>query len=116
LKLLQRSDAIYAVPDRLLAHFTDFPCITIGMLVGKWSEDQFIPSHELIARFSTQFKGRRLRLSPEQVKVWWNGGDLRGIEVPYPTGSIVLMEDEKQRYVGRGKVLRDRVRNLLPRR
>jgi len=27
-----------------------------------------------------------------------------------------LMEDEKQRYLGRGKVLRERVRNLLPRR
>jgi NOL1/NOP2/fmu family ribosome biogenesis protein len=55
-------------------------------------------------------------LSPEQVKVWWNGGDLRGVDVSYQTGSIVVMEDEKRRYIGRGKVLRDRVRNLLPRR
>jgi 16S rRNA (cytosine1407-C5)-methyltransferase len=116
LELLQRGAAIYAVPDQLLAHFADFPCIAIGMLVGEWMEDRFVPAHELIARFSGQFTQQRFALSPEQVKVWWNGGDLRGIDLPYPAGSIVLMEDEKRRYIGRGKVLRDRVRNLLPRR
>jgi 16S rRNA (cytosine1407-C5)-methyltransferase len=116
LKLLQRGAAIYAVPDQLVTHFADFPCIAIGMLVGEWVEDRFIPSHELIARFGTQFTQQRYTLSAEQVKVWWNSGDLRGIDVPYPAGSIVLMEDDQRRYIGRGKVLRDRVRNLLPRR
>ncbi len=116
LELLQRGDAIYAVPDQLLTHFADFPCIAIGMLIGEWLEDRFIPSHEFVARFSAQFTLQRFTLSAEQLKVWWNGGDLRGIDVPYPTGSVVLLEDEKQRYIGRGKVLRDRVRNLLPRR
>jgi 16S rRNA (cytosine1407-C5)-methyltransferase len=116
LELLQRGEAIYAMPDQLLTHFADFPCIAIGMLVGEWVEDRFVPSHELVARFSTQFMQQRFTLSPEHVKVWWNSGDLRGIDVPYPTGSIVLMEDEKLRYLGRGKVLRDRVRNLLPKR
>ncbi len=116
LELLQRGEAIYAVPEQLLAHFAGFPCIAIGMLLGEWTDDQFVPSHELIARLSAQFTRQRFTLSPEQVKLWRNGGDLRGIEVPYPTGSIVLMEDERRRYLGRGKVLRDRVRNLLPRR
>jgi 16S rRNA (cytosine1407-C5)-methyltransferase len=116
LELLQRGAAIYAVPDQLLAHFADFPCIAIGMLVGEWKEREFVPSHELVARFSAQFSRRRFALSAEQVKMWWNGGDLRGIEIPYPTGSVVLLANEKQRYLGRGKVLRDRVRNLLPRR
>jgi NOL1/NOP2/fmu family ribosome biogenesis protein len=116
LELLQRGAAIYAVPDQLLTHFADFPCIAIGMLVGEWVADRFVPSHELVARFSAQFTQQRFILSAEQVKVWWNGGDLRGIDVPCPTGSIVLMEDDQRRYLGRGKVLRERVRNLLPRR
>jgi len=116
LELLQRNDAIYAIPDQLLTHFADFPCIAIGMLVGEWVEDRFIPSHELITRFGAQFTQPRFTLSAEQIKVWWNGGDLRGIDLPYPAGSIVLMEDEQRRYLGRGKVLRDRVRNLLPKR
>lgn len=116
LEVLQRNDAIYAVPAQLLTHFADFPCIAIGMLIGEWIEDRFVPSHELIARFSAQFVQPRFTLAAEQIKVWWNGGDLRGIDVPYPAGSVVLMEDNKQRYIGRGKVLRDRVRNLLPKR
>jgi 16S rRNA (cytosine1407-C5)-methyltransferase len=116
LELLQRGNSIYAVPDQLLTHFADFPCIASGMLVGEWHEDQFVPSHELSARFSAQFTQPRFTLSSEQVKVWWHGSDLRGINVPYAVGSIVLMEDEQRRYMGRGKVLRDRVRNLLPRR
>lgn len=116
LELLLRGNAIYAVPDQLVAHFADFPCIAIGMLVGDWVAERFVPSHELIARFSTQFTHQRFALSSEQVKVWWNGGDLRGIDLPYSMGSIVLMEDDQRRYLGRGKVLRERVRNFLPRR
>ncbi len=51
-------------------------------------------------------------LSSEQATAWLKGLDLRGVTVPYPRGSIVLLEDEKRRYLGRGKALRDRVRNL----
>lgn len=116
LELLQRGDSIYAVPEQLLTHFGDFPCIAIGMLIGEWHESIFVPSHELIARFSGQFTGQRFTLSGDQVKTWLNGGDLRGVEVPYQVGSIVVLEDDKRRYIGRGKVLRERVRNLLPRR
>lgn len=115
LELLRRGDSIYAVPEQLLTHFGDFPCIAIGMMLGEWSGDTFVPSHELIARFSGQFAGQRFRLSGEQVKTWLNGGDLRGVAVPYSVGSIVVLEDDKRRYLGRGKVLRERMRNLLPR-
>ena len=38
LELLQRGDSIYAVPEQLLTHFADFPCIAIGMLIGEWHE------------------------------------------------------------------------------
>jgi NOL1/NOP2/fmu family ribosome biogenesis protein len=116
LELLLRNEAVYAVPAQFLLHFAHFPCIALGMLVGEWHADQFIPSHELIMRFSAQFTQQRFTLSAEQIKLWWNGADLRGINLPYPAGCIVLMEDEQRRYIGRGKVLRDRVRNLLPRR
>ncbi len=116
LELLQRGDSVYAVPEQLLTHFGDFPCIAIGMLIGEWHGAIFVPSHELVARFSTQFAGQRFTLSSEQVKTWLNGGDLRGVDVPYPVSSIVVLEDDKRRYIGRGKVLRERVRNLLPRR
>jgi 16S rRNA (cytosine1407-C5)-methyltransferase len=116
LELLERGDSVYAVPEQLLTQFGDFPGIAIGMLIGEWHESTLVPSHELIARFSGQFAGQRFTLSGDQVKTWLNGGDLRGVEMPYPVGSIVVLEDNKQRYLGRGKVLRERLRNLLPRR
>ncbi len=115
--LWQRDRSIYALPERFTDPFSDFPCIAIGMLIGEWSDDAFIPSHELVARFSTKFSGQRLTLSDEQSNPWLNGSDLRGLtSLPYPMGSVIVVEDEKRRFIGRGKVLRDRLRNLLPKR
>ena len=103
------------MPEQHLTNFEGFPCIAIGMLIGEWHESIFVPSHELIARFSSQFAGQRFTLAGDQVKTWLNGGDLRGVDTSYPVGSIIVLEDDKRRYIGRGKVLRERVRNLLPR-
>jgi 16S rRNA (cytosine1407-C5)-methyltransferase len=117
LELLQRNESVYVVPESLLSQFENFPCIAVGMLIGEFGDAEFMPSHELITRFGPNFTGRRLMLSDEHVKVWLNGGDLRGLEsIPYPSGSIILLEDDRHRLLGRGKVLRDRLRNLLPKR
>ncbi len=113
LELLKRSDAVYAVPAQFMSHFGDFPCIAIGMLIGEWTDGTFVPSHELIARFSSQFTGQRFALSADHVRQWLTGQDLRTVTPPYPAGSIILIEDEQGRYLGRGKVLRERLRNLL---
>lgn len=114
--LLKKNAAVFGVPDRLVATLGDFPCITIGLLVGEWVGESFVPSHELVSRFSDRFRARRFTLTPEQVTHWLTGGELRGAAVPYATGSVVVIADERGRYLGRGKVLRDRLRNLLPRR
>jgi 16S rRNA (cytosine1407-C5)-methyltransferase len=117
LELLQRNESVYAVPEKLLSQFENFPCIAVGMLIGEFGDEEFTPSHELITRFGSKFTGRRLMLNDEHVKVWLNGGDLRSIEsIPYSNGSIILIEDDRHRLLGRGKVLRDRLRNLLPKR
>ena len=117
LELWQRERSVYALPERLLRQFADFPCIAIGMLIGEWINESFVPSHELIARFSTQFTGRRWTLTDQQVAQWLAGLDLRNVgALPYPTGNVILLEDDRHRYLGRGKVLPDRLRNLLPKR
>jgi 16S rRNA (cytosine1407-C5)-methyltransferase len=115
--LWQRNRSVYALPDRFVGHFADLPCIAVGMLIGEWSDNAFIPSHELIARFSSRFIGQRLTVSDEQANQWLNGLDLRGLSsLPYSMGSVILLEDEKHRFLGRGKVLPDRLRNLRPKR
>ncbi len=116
LQLLKRGESVYAVPMQFISYFGDFPCIAIGMLIGEWIDGTLVPSHELIARFGSQFMGRRFTLNADHVKQWLNGLDLRTVAPPYPSGSIILIEDEQHRFIGRGKVLRERLRNLLPKR
>ncbi|MFN8598544.1 MAG: NOL1/NOP2/sun family putative RNA methylase [Anaerolineae bacterium] len=116
LRLFTRSQSVYAIPQAFITRFADFPCIAVGMLIGEWLDGTFIPSHELIARFSAQFTGQRFALDGEHVKQWLHGLDLRSVTPTYPIGSVILIEDERQRFIGRGKVLRDRLRNLSPKK
>lgn len=117
LTLLKRGALLYAVPELFLSQFDDWPCVALGLLIGKESEKDFSPSHELVTRFNAQFTGRRLRLTDEQAQVWLAGRDLRGVNTsPYPLRAVILLEDSQGRFLGRGKVLSNRIRNLLPRR
>jgi 16S rRNA (cytosine1407-C5)-methyltransferase len=113
--LAERGENLYAVPERLLSEFGDLPMLSAGLLIGQWMEDAPIPSHELISRYDSLFTGQRWPLTPKLVTAWLNGYDLRE-DLPGEVGQIILLEDEHGRFVGRGKRLKDRVRNLLPKR
>ena len=116
LTLWRRGRSVLAVPELHLAHFADLSCVAAGMIVAE-DIDGFAPSHELVSRFEKQFQGSRYRLAADLVERWLQGYDLRNPgEVPYPAGSVILFEDDQGRYLGRGKVLRDRIRNLLPKK
>jgi 16S rRNA (cytosine1407-C5)-methyltransferase len=116
LGLWTHGESVYAIPELFLSWFGDLPCAVTGMRVGERSEDGFAPSHELVARFSAQFTGRRLTLANVQAEVWLAGRELRGVQTSYPLDTVILLEDERSRFLGRGKVLSKRIRNLLPRR
>jgi 16S rRNA (cytosine1407-C5)-methyltransferase len=117
LTLWSHGGSVYAVAERFLSCFADLPCVAAGMLVGEQDGEGFAPSHELVARFGAQFTGHRLALSDDQAEVWLAGRDLRGAEAPsYLSGAIILLQDGRGRFLGRGKVLGDRIRNMLPRR
>ncbi|MBP8974208.1 MAG: NOL1/NOP2/sun family putative RNA methylase [Anaerolineae bacterium] len=117
LTLWTRERLLFAVPERLIAFFGELPHAAAGLLAGQEVDGQIIPSHELITRFSRAFSGARIPLDEAQVALWRQGRDLRPApDAPYPPGTVVLLQDERGRFVGRGKLLRDRLRNLLPRR
>jgi 16S rRNA (cytosine1407-C5)-methyltransferase len=117
LTLWEHKGSVYAIPELFLAYFADLPCVATGMQVGELDEAAgVVPSHELVARFSAQFTGRRLTLADDQVGVWLGGRDLRGVQTTYALGEIILLEDKRHRFLGLGKVLGRRIRNLLPRR
>jgi 16S rRNA (cytosine1407-C5)-methyltransferase len=116
LALWKHGESIYAIPEQFLAHFADLPCVATGMQIGEQGEGGFAPSHELVARFGAQFAGRRLALADAQAAVWLAGRDLRGIGTPYASGAVILLEDARGRFLGLGKALHKRIRNMLPRR
>jgi len=117
LTLWMRERLLFAVPERLIAFFGDLPHAAAGLLAGQEVDGQIIPSHELITRFSRAFSGARIPLYEAQVALWRQGRDLRPApDAPYPPGTVVLLQDERGRFVGRGRLLDDRLRNLLPRR
>jgi 16S rRNA (cytosine1407-C5)-methyltransferase len=117
LALWARDRLVHAIPERLAVQFPDLPHAAAGLMIGQWMDGQFVPSHELITRFAAGFASRRVPLSGEQAALWRRGHDLRDMPgLPYSPGAVILLEDSRGRFLGRGKVLRDRVRNLLPRR
>jgi NOL1/NOP2/fmu family ribosome biogenesis protein len=74
-----------------------------------------MPSHELISRFSTNFTQHRLTLNDTQAQVWLRGQNLPGNRMPLPSSEqLVLVEDSEHRFLGRGKVDGDELKNLLP--
>ncbi|MBZ0309907.1 MAG: tRNA pseudouridine(55) synthase TruB, partial [Anaerolineae bacterium] len=109
----QHDDSIYAIPEAVLEHFGTLPHISAGFLFGQWMDKKFIPSHELITRFETQFVQPRFTLSDTQKKIWMEGREIRDISLP---SDLVLLQDEQGRFLGRGKVSGGRIRNLLPKR
>ena len=113
----RRQKLVYAIAEQFLARFADLPCAAVGMLIGERAAEGFVPSHEFVARFGARFTGRRFRLADDQIEKWLAGYDLRGLEATlYPAGAVIILEDDKQRFLGRGKVQRDRVRNMLPKK
>ncbi len=116
LVLYERGQYVYAAPQALLTHFDMLPHRSAGLMIGQLETKGFMPSHELITRFEHQFVTGWLDLSDEQCRIWLAGRDLRHITTTLPTRTIALLRDEQGRFVGRGKVLPDRIRNLLPKR
>jgi len=117
LTLRRRDSRVYAIPELYLSSFESLPCVSLGMMIGQYSDAGFTPSHELVSRFWPRFSLQRLQVDSDQARVWLDGRDLRGLRTPVGVlGSVVLVEDERHRFLGRGKILDKRIRNLLPRR
>lgn len=118
LGLWRRVDNLYAIPQRLMETFGALPHAGAGLMIGQFQSDEsLIPSQELISRFDTQFSQRRLTVAADQVAPWLSGLDLRELSSPdLPSDGMVLLQDPDGRFIGRGKVIPGRVRNLLTKR
>ena len=117
LVILRRDSTVYAVPELYLSRLSTLPCVSLGLELGQYQGGYFVPSHELVSRFWSQFARQRLQVDSAQARTWLDGRDLRGrVMTADGIGPVVLIEDERNRFLGRGKVQDRRIRNLLPRR
>ena len=117
LALWRRGREVYSFPRLYLERFQELPVQSLGLPLGEELPEGPAPSHEWVARFAQGFRTGRYPLDDEQVQPWLRGEDLRGEPRPgYPNGMVVIVEDASGRLLGRGKILRDRLKNLLPRR
>jgi 16S rRNA (cytosine1407-C5)-methyltransferase len=115
--LMQRGPEVYAIPQRLLDQFVTLPFQFAGLLLGEQGPEGFVLSHDAAARLGLQFKSGTYCLPQEAVPAWLRGSDLLGaLPAAYRPGDIVIVTDQLGRNLGRGKVLRDRLKNLLPRK
>lgn len=117
LDLWRRSSTLYAVPAAFLRDFRALPAQLLGLPLGEEGPDGLVLSHEWVARFGLSFNASKLTLPADLVPAWLRGEDLHSPpEHAYPKGRIVVVTDDLGRNLGRGKILTERLKNLLPTR
>jgi 16S rRNA (cytosine1407-C5)-methyltransferase len=117
LELWGRGDQVYAFPLSYIRHFASLPCQSAGLPVGENAPDGFSPAHEWVTRHAPQFRTGRLVLDEAQAAAWLRGEDIHGEKTgDARVGTVVIVCDEQGRFLGRGKQLSGRLKNLLPKR
>ncbi|WP_110515533.1 NOL1/NOP2/sun family putative RNA methylase [Herpetosiphon llansteffanensis] len=114
LSLWRNGKSIHAIPERWLSNFEHFPFVSAGIHVGKLSRHGFQPAHDLASRYTAQFSQQRLTISDHQIDEWLARRDLPIKKSSYADGSIVVVEDQQQRYLGLGQINASTLENLLP--
>ncbi len=117
LALALRGDRVFLIPEILLSGKVQFPCLSAGMELGRLIREDLIVSHEFVSRFGDQFNQGVLILEDEMLDAWMRGEDLRGYrDEKLAQGKVYAIRDELGRNLGRGKLLADRLKNMLPTR
>jgi 16S rRNA (cytosine1407-C5)-methyltransferase len=117
LALALRGDRVFLAPETLLSGRVQIPCLSAGMELGRLIREDLIVSHEFVSRFGDQFNQGVLILEDEMLDAWMRGEDLRGYrDEKLAQGKVYAIRDELGRNLGRGKLLADRLKNMLPTR
>lgn len=115
--LVRREQKVFLFPSLLLERFYTLPVQSAGLTLGEDTAEGFLPSHEWVSRFGKDCRRRTFTLDANQVKRWLNGENL---EITLPADLVnekylILMNEDRQ-VLGRGKVFKNGIKNLLPRR
>jgi 16S rRNA (cytosine1407-C5)-methyltransferase len=117
LVLMKRYEKFFAFPRRIVEDFAELPLESAGMLLGEVIDEAVIPSHDWVCRFGEQFKKNKYVLSEMQCSTWIRGEDCYDFKLEeFHKGETVVVCSPTGLVLGRGKILKDRLKNLLPRR
>lgn len=117
LTLMKRYEKFFLFPNRVLAQFASLPLESTGILLGEEMNEIVIPSHDLAVRFGERFTNGMLTLNEQQTTTFARGEDLFDILADGENkGKTMIVRSANGLVLGRGKLLKDRLKNLLPRR
>ena len=117
LEVVTYKEHYYLIPEKLKDTFTNLPFLSAGIPLGKPLKDKVLIAHEFVSRFGDRFSNGVLILEDELMSSWARGEDIRGYRgAGSSLGEIYAIRDRFGRNLGRGKLLADRLKNMLPTR
>jgi len=115
LSLWRRGTRFFAFPNAYLNRFSQFPVQSLGLPLGDDRSGKFQLAHEWAARFGLQFQNGVVTLDEAQTLAWLRGEDLP-LQAAYGDGDILVVRDEFNRNLARGRVQAGQLKNLYPKR
>ncbi len=117
LRLVKRLEKLFVFPAPVLDQFASLPLESAGMTLAESSPEGWVPAHDWVSRFGNAFTQKKVILAESQALTWLHGEDLFDFPAAdAKKGQILILTDPRGLAIGRGKVLKDRLKNLLPRR
>ena len=116
LQLYQKGNKVLVIPAMFTAFDINLPFQSLGMVIAEQNPDGWQISHEFCSRFGREFTAGIVPLPEDRVASWLRGEDQKGFILPKKGNPTVVVFDSVGRNLGRGKILSDRLKNLLPRR
>ena len=112
MEIMKRGDAFWMLPKRYLETFSSLPAKSAGMRIAVKTSGGLIPDNDWVCRYFGIISGNRITPDPEQQSQWLTGADIRPDSGLLPSGTIVMVTDQHQVFLGCGKVSGDRIRNF----
>ncbi len=117
LLVVQNGKDLYAAPHWFFGGGSFLTLTSAGLPLAEITPDGYLPAHDWMARFESKFQSARYHLPDGQVDLWLRGSDIPGEpQRMFSLRQVVLVTDSRGRYLGLAKILKDRLKNLLPRR
>jgi len=117
LQLVEVNRSVYLFPMKLREKHKWLPWLSAGMPLGKLLPVGWQPSHNFATRYGNRFLRGMITIDDAKLEAWLRGEDIRGFMLDQSVSSkVVLVKDANGRILGLGKLLKDRLRNLLPTR